>query len=586
MNIKKFLQERFTKCFLATYPQLEEIGFIAEVTKSTNAKFGHYQCNSAMKLAKILRKSPQQIAQALTEYAKAHSSDILAQCDVAGPGFINITLSTEFLDSLCNEIKSDKSLAISTQSPQKVVIDFSSPNTAKEMHVGHLRSTIIGETIARVLTFLGHDVIRLNHVGDWGTAFGMLITYIKQYAPEIINANDQNAIEISQLVICYKAAKKLFDEDPDFKKSSQLEVVALQAGKPETLKIWEIICDISRNSYQKIYDILDIDLIERGESFYNPYLKEVISELAQKQFIEESDGAKCLFLDGFTNRDGEPLPFILQKSDGGYNYSTTDMAAIRHRINEEKADWLIYVTDAGQATHFAMLFKAAEKVGWLDPNKVRADHVPFGLVLGPDGKKYKTRSGETEKLIDLINTAVKKAEQLLTEKDSDKHKGLSSEQLHVIAKTLGINAIKYADLSNNRSHDYHFSYDRMLQFEGNTAAFLMYSYVRIHGIKRQIEEKGVSILEVPIKLVEPSEINLGLHLCQFEDALSSIAQDLLPHRLCEYLYELADKFNAFFRDCRVIGVPEQDQRIALCELSEKTLQQGLNLLGLSTVDRM
>lgn len=585
MNIKKFLQERFTECFIATYPQLAEVDFVAEITKSTNAKFGHYQCNSAMKLAKILRKSPQQIAQGLTEHAKTPLNDILA-CDIAGSGFINITLNSEFLATLCDKIKSDKLLDISVDKPQKVVIDFSSPNTAKEMHVGHLRSTIIGETIARVLTFLGHDVVRLNHIGDWGTAFGMLITYIKQYSPEIINTNAQKPIEISALVTCYKAAKKLFDEDLEFKKASQLEVVELQSGNPETLKIWEIICEISRNSYQKIYDILDIDLIERGESFYNPYLKGVVSELEQKQFIEISNGAKCLFLDGFKNREGEPLPFILQKSDGGYNYSTTDMAAIRHRIEEEKANWLIYVTDAGQATHFAMLFKAAEKVGWLDTSAVRVDHVPFGLVLGPDGKKYKTRSGETEKLIDLINTAINKAEQLLVEKDSDKHKDLSELQLHNIAKTLGINAIKYADLSNNRSHDYHFSYDRMLQFEGNTAAFLMYSYVRIHGIKRQIEEKGITIAKAEIKLEHACEISLGLHLCQFEEALNSIAQDLLPHRLCEYLYELADKFNAFFRDCRVIGVPEQAQRVALCELAEKTLQQGLYLLGLSTVDRM
>tara|TARA_R110002110_G_scaffold124505_2_gene301875 strand:- start:26159 stop:27919 length:1761 start_codon:yes stop_codon:yes gene_type:complete len=586
MNIKKFLQERFTECFLATYPQLAEADFIAEVTNSTNPKFGHYQCNSAMKLAKLLKKSPQQIALALVEQAKVDLSDVLLACDIAGPGFINISLSPEFLASLCAKMNADKMLGISAKKPKKIVIDFSSPNTAKEMHVGHLRSTIIGETIARVLTFLGHDVLRLNHVGDWGTAFGMLITYIKQYAPEILTAGEQEQVEVSALVTCYKAAKKLFDEDSDFKKASQLEVVALQGGNPKTLKIWETICEISRNSYQEIYDILDIDLIERGESFYNPFLEGVVSELEQNKFVEVSDGAKCLFLEGFANREGDPLPFILQKSDGGYNYSTTDMAAIKHRIEDEKADWLIYVTDAGQATHFAMLFKAAEKVGWLDRAKVRVDHVPFGLVLGPDGKKYKTRSGETEKLIDLINTAVEKAEVLLLAKDSEKHKDLSKSQMHNIAQTLGVNAIKYADLSNNRCHDYQFSYDRMLQFEGNTAAFLMYSFVRIHGIKRQLEEKDIVISRADIKLEHVNEITLGLHLCQFEEALESITQDLMPHRLCEYLYELADKFNAFFRDCRVIGVPEQNQRVALCELAEQVLQQGLYLLGLSTVDRM
>lgn len=585
MNLKRYLKAQFTKAFLDVFPQLATENFEAEITQSTQSSFGHYQCNSAMKLSKILRLPPQKIAQAALESAKAILGDELATLEVAGPGFMNIIFSTAMLESCCNKMLQNSDLAIEkTASYQKVVIDFSSPNIAKEMHVGHLRSTIIGESIARVLSFLGYDVLRLNHVGDWGTAFGMLIAYIKQYEPSVIS--DPDSAELPRLVQFYKMAKAKFDEDANFKKQSQLEVVALQGGEKEALKIWALICQISRKSYQEIYDILDIDLNERGESFYNPYLKNTIEELEQKGIVEISDGAKCLFLDGYTNREGEPLPFMLQKSDGGFNYATTDMAAIKHRIFEEKGDWLIYVTDIGQATHFAMLFKAAEKAGWLNSEKTRVDHVPFGLVLGPDGKKFKTRSGDTERLIDLIHTAVEKAQAILETREEEQARGLDAEQINEIANALGVNAIKYADLSSNRIHDYQFSYDRMLQFEGNTAAFLMYAYVRIHGIKRQLQEKGIVAQTVPLSIQHESEIALALHLAQFNESLDSIADDLLPHRLCEYLYLLAEKYNAFFRDCRVIGSEEQDQRLQLCELSERVLKQGMQLLGLKTVERM
>lgn len=584
MNIQQHLQQHLTDCFLTAFPQLAETDFRAELKQSTQAKFGHYQCNGAMKLAKLLNMAPQQISQKVIDIMGGQLKSEISDAQIAGPGFLNITLHENFLASVCEQIKQSPHLDVKTTAAKRVVIDFSSPNTAKEMHVGHLRSTIIGDTLARTLAFQGHDVVRLNHIGDWGTAFGMLIAYIKQFAPEMIGHPE--GTEIATLVDCYKAAKKLFDEDSAFKKAAQLEVVALQGGDPTTNQIWEMICEISRKSYQQIYDILKIDIIERGESFYNPYLQGIVSELEQKQFVIESDGAKCLFLEGFNNREGEPLPFILQKSDGGFNYSTTDMAAIRHRIQDENADWLIYVTDAGQATHFAMLFEAAKKVGWLDPGKVRVDHVPFGLVLGPDGKKFKTRSGETERLIDLINNAITKADELLLEKQKEQSKKLTEAEIHQIAHALGVNAIKYADLACHRNNDYQFSYDRMLQFEGNTAAFLMYSYVRIHGIKRQIEERGIQIVSAPIRLEHPNEIALALHLCQFSEMLEVITQDLMPHHLCEYLYELANKFNAFFRDCRVIGVPEQNPRLALCELAENVLQTGMSLLGLTTVEKM
>lgn len=582
MNLRTYLQNLFTQSFLSLYPDLKENTFNAEVTQSTQAAFGHYQCNSAMKLTKLLKLPPQKIAQAVIEKVKENAGDNLAQIEMAGPGFINISLSQSFIQSCCQKMLDQDRLGIEKKNSKRVVIDFSSPNIAKEMHVGHLRSTIIGECIARVLEFLGHDVLRLNHVGDWGTSFGMLIAYIKKYEPSIIT---DNQVPLSTLVQCYKKSKKIFDEDPIFKKQSQLEVVALQSGDEDALKIWAAICEISRNSYQEIYDILDIDLTERGESFYNPLLKATVDELQLKGILETSEGAKCMFLEGYTNREGEPLPFMLQKSDGGFNYSTTDMAAIKQRIFDEKAQWLIYVTDVGQSTHFAMLFKAAEKAGWLDLSKVRADHVPFGLVLGPDGKKFKTRSGDTERLIDLIYTAIDKAQEIL--KGKEKTQDRTEKEIQMIAKTLGVNAIKYADLSSNRNHDYQFSYDRMLQFEGNTAAFLMYAFVRIHGIKRQLQEKDIQLpAEFVLSLTHESEVNLALHLARFHETLEALTEDLLPHRLCEYLYLLADKYNAFFRDCRVIGSPEQAQRLALCELSERILKQGLTLVGLSTVDRM
>lgn len=584
MNIHLTLQQTLSECFLKAYPALNTEPFMAEIKQSKQPQFGHYQCNSAMKLAKLLKQSPKQIAEVVVSALQAENNEMIAESSVAGPGFINITLSQSFLEKVCQVASNDSHIGAPLAQRKKVIIDFSSPNTAKEMHVGHLRSTIIGDTISRILEFQGHEVVRLNHIGDWGTAFGMLICYIKRHATDIIqNPHDT---DIAKLVTCYKAAKKLFDEDSEFKKASQLEVVALQSGEVKSQEIWQVICDISRKSYQQIYDTLDIEIEERGESFYNPYLKELISYLEREDFIEESDGAKCLFIEGFQNREGEPLPFILQKSDGGFNYSSTDMAAIRHRIQEEKADWLIYVTDGGQATHFAMLFNAAEKVGWLDPTKVRVDHVPFGLVLGPDGKKFKTRSGETEKLIDLINKAIERADQLLLEKQADKTHKLEEQEIHHIAHALGINAIKYADLSCHRNNDYQFSYDRMLQFEGNTAAFLMYSYVRIHGIKRQIGERGIEIKQAEIRLETPQEMALALHLCQFPEILQVITQDLMPHHLCEYLYELANKFNVFFRDCRVIGSDQQNARLALCDFAEKVLKTGLTLLGLKTVDRM
>jgi arginyl-tRNA synthetase len=381
----------------------------------------------------------------------------------------------------------------------------------------------------------------------------------------------------------YKAAKARFDADATFKKVAQLEVVKIQGGDPESLMTWQMICDVSRKAYQQIYDLLDVKIVERGESYYNPLLPGLVAELEAKGLVTLSDGAKCIFVEGFINRNGDPLPLMIQKADSGYNYDTTDMAAIRQRIQEEKADRLIYVTDAGQGTHFQQIFKAAEMAGYLDRKKVAVDHVPFGLVLGADGKKFRSRTGDTERLIDLLTTAVDYADKILIERSPE----LDDPERHKLAQALGIGAVKYADLCCHRTGDYTFSYERMLRFEGNTAAYLMYSYVRVAGIKRKVGADLEALKrEGHVTLEHPSEIALGLQLAQFNDTLQQLAKDLLPHHLTDYLYTLAEKFNAFFRDCRVEGSAQETSRLLLCEAVAQTLRQGLTLLGVKVVEKM
>ena len=572
------LQTLFNRATSKAYPELQS--FEAEIVPSTQEKFGHYQFNSSMKLSKLVKENPRQIAEKIVFHME--QGPLIEKLEIAGPGFVNITLRAPYLSAEVDTLLRNPRLGIDLpENPLKVIIDFSSPNTAKEMHVGHLRSTIIGDSLARLFEFFGHDVLRLNHIGDWGTAFGMLIAYMKEQAPHVLTGEENT--DLTHLVAWYKASKHRFDSEPEFKKRAQQEVVHLQSGDPQALKGWKIICRISNQAYQEIYNLLDVELVERGESFYNPFLAEVVADLESKGLVTVSDGAKCIFLEGFQNREGEPLTLMVQKSDGGYNYDTTDMAAIRHRINVEKADRLIYVTDAGQGTHFQMIFKAAEKAGYLDPSQVKVDHVPFGLVLGIDGKKFRTRSGDTEKLIDLIYAAIDQAKKILMDRDPLR----DPLEVDALSESLGIGSIKYADLSCNRTGDYVFSYDRMLRFEGNTAPYLMYAYVRVAGIKRKV---GLAIDQVlkesTIELKHPSEIALGLHLLQFNEALDAMARELLPNRLTDYLYTLAEKFNAFFRDCRVEGTPEQGSRLLLAEATARVMYKGLIILGLHPVDRM
>ena len=568
--MKQLLQKKFTEALHQAYPDLTDP--IVEVTESSQPSFGDYQFNSALKLKKALQKSPVEIAKEIISNFNPleNGVEIIEPLEVAGPGFINIRLSKAFLEKKLEALARDERLGIPLpEKPQRVIVEFSSPNVAKEMHVGHLRSTIIGDSLARLFEFLGHDVLRLNHIGDWGTQFGMLIALIKQDHPGLINGTEMPPL--SQLMVWYQTSKKRFDADPEFKKQAQKEVVALQQKDRVNMQIWEKICEISRIGYQEIYDLLDIRLTERGESFYNPKLAEVVADLEKKGLITLSDGAKCLFLPEYK------VPLMIQKSDGGYNYDTTDMAALIQRVNEEKAERIIMVVDQGQALHFNLVIQSALLAGYFDPKKVQIEHVPFGLVLGTEGKKFRTRSGETEKLIDLLKASIEKAETIVHEKNPE----LTDSEVKELARIIGISSVKYADLSNHRASDYQFSYDKMLRFEGNTAPYLLYAYVRTQGILRQSLKKPG-----PIQLTHPQEQALAIKLLQFYDVLKGVEQELTPHKLTEYLYELADCFSSFFRDCRVVGSEEEESRLALVAIVGKTIQLGLSILGIQTVHKM
>jgi arginyl-tRNA synthetase len=441
------------------------------VTPATRLEFGDYQCNAAMGLAKALGMNPRECAAQISARLAPLVADCMEDPEIAGPGFVNLRYMPSYLEDAVRSMAADVPseggrLAIPpTKHKQKLVVDFSSPNIAKEMHVGHLRSTIIGDTLCNVLEFVGHDVIRLNHVGDWGTQFGMLVEHLSEEYPAALNPETAQTVDLGDLVKLYKAAKKRFDADEGFKQRARQSVVALQAGDPRALSAWEALCAASRKEYQKIYDTLNIrGLVERGESFYNPFLSTVVDLLEKQGLAVESDGALVVFLDGYTNRDGSPLPMIVRKSDGGFNYATTDLAAIRHRAllspeeSGEKADRVLYVTDAGQSQHFEMVFKAAKIAGFL-PEGVSLEHVPFGLVQGEDGKKFATRSGDTVKLKDLLDEAVQRAGHDLKARNPDAS-GEFMARVDRVSRIVGIGSVKYADLSMNRESNYRFSYDR------------------------------------------------------------------------------------------------------------------------------
>jgi arginyl-tRNA synthetase len=552
---------------------------------SSNPKFGDYQANMAMGLSKQLGQQPRVIAQSIVDHL-----DVAEICEVpqiAGPGFINFTVKPSYLTSQLQAMHLDRRLGVAVaEKPQRVVVDFSSPNIAKEMHVGHLRSTILGDCIARVLEFRGHDVLRLNHVGDWGTQFGMLILYLREAYPQALITAD--ALDLGDLVALYKKAKQRFDEDPEFQEAARKEVVKLQAKDPDTIKAWNLLCDQSRREFQVIYDRLNIQIAERGESFYNPYLAAVVDDLRTSGVLVESNGAQCVFLDGYVNREGDPLPLIVQKTDGGYNYATTDLAAIRYRIEIDRTDRIIYITDAGQSDHFAQVFQVARLVKWI-PEHVEITHVPFGLVLGEDGKKIKTRSGETIKLKALLDEGIDTFRKDLEARLVADERAETPEFITNSAEVVGLSAVKYADLSQNRLSNYVFSYDKMLALQGNTAPYMMYAYVRVQGISRKggidFENLGDN---APIILNEELELSLAKHLLQLDSVITEVERDLLPNRLCQYLFELSQKYNQFYDKHSVLQAEEpiRTSRLILSDLTAKTLKLGLDLLGIPVLERM
>ena len=574
LRLQQALVAAFGEDFVGTDPML---------AATNNPKFGDYQSNLALSLSKKLGQPPRQVAQAIVD--QFESGDMFETPQLAGPGFINLRFKASYLSAQLQLRQNDDRLGIApTENPQKIIVDFSSPNIAKEMHVGHLRSTIIGDCIARILEFQGHEVLRLNHVGDWGTQFGMLITYLREVAPAALTTAD--AIDLGDLVAFYKKAKARFDEDPEFQVTARNEVVNLQSGSPETLRAWNLLCEQSRKEFQIIYDVLNIQINERGESFYNPYLSAVVADLKVAGLLVEDHGAQCIFVDGFTNREGQPLPLIVQKSDGGFNYATTDLAALRYRITEDKAQRIIYVTDSGQSDHFAQVFQVAQKANWI-PKTVEITHVPFGLVQGEDGKKLKTRSGDTVRLRDLLDESVDRFGAILDARIAEEDRTELPEFKTNVATVAGLSAVKYADLSQNRTSNYVFSYDKMLADRGNTAPYLIYAYARVQSISRK-GNIDFSTLTSTLQLREDAELMLAKHLLQLEEAIAAVGTELLPNRLCLYLFELSQKFNTFYDACPVLKAEGdvKESRLILCDLTARSLKLGLGLLGIQTLDRM
>ncbi|KAJ1492832.1 tRNA synthetases class I (R)-domain-containing protein [Baffinella frigidus] len=503
--------------------------------------------------------------------AQLPDNELIVKTEIAGPGFINAFLSPEWVQG------SAGSSIRQVADPQTIVCDFSSPNIAKEMHVGHLRSTIIGESLVRVLEFMGHKVHRINHVGDWGTQFGMLINHLRTAYPDFL----ENPPNISDLTGFYKEAKKRFDDDDDFKEKSRQSVVTLQSGDEYSLKCWKVLCDISRIQFKAVYDRLHCSgLVEQGESFYNSRIPAVVEELTKKGMVELSDGARIIHCGRNFPLMASNFPLMAVKSDGGFGHDSMDLAAM-------KANRVIYVTDSGQGDHFEMIFIAARNAGWCGGG-VRLDHVPFGLVLGDDKKKFKTRSGEVTKLVDLLDEAVKRSRTELEERANKEGSTsqMESAQLADASEKIGYGCVKYADLRQHRISDYQFSYEKMLDLKGNTAVYLMYSYARICSIAAKAGVTPAELKGVQPSLGHPKEYALVTAVLKFADVIERVADQLLPHLICEFLYDVAEKFSEFYRDCHVVGDPLQNQRLVICEGVAVTMKKAMFLLGITPIDKI
>ena len=565
---------------------LSEVSGLADcdpnVITASKPEFGDYQSNGVMSIAKKISSNPRQLASAVVEKMTVDANPLIEKFEVAGPGFINIHLSDTALMQRASEIQNDlERLIPRTSHAEKIVVDYSSPNLAKEMHVGHLRGTIIGDCLARVLERQGHEIIRQNHVGDWGTQFGMLISYMRELSA---SQGDDLPTQLADLESFYRAAKERFDADPEFADTARGSVVKLQSGDADHLNAWQQFIDESLKHCQAIYDKLNVTLSRKdlkAESFYNDDLKGVMEKLESVSLLSISDGARCVFLPEFTGKNDEPLPVIIQKTDGGYLYATTDLAAIQYRSYDLKAERSLYVVDARQSLHFQQVFAVAREAGFSSEN-ISLEHIAYGTMMGNDGRPFKTRSGDTIKLVDLLDEAVRRAYELVSQKNPDLDEATYTE----IAKQVGIGAVKYADLSKNRTSDYIFDWSSMLSFEGNTAPYLMYAYARIRSILRK-QNTGLESIKIS-SLSEPVERNLVLKIMQLSEVVEMVARDCYPNLLGNYLYELAGLFMRFYESCPILKAePElRDSRLALSGLTAATLKQGLDLLGIETLEKM
>ena len=590
-NVNLYLKELFNVAIAAAYPEVAKD--CPAIVMPSKKEVG-YQVNSAMKISQSLKSTgqtlrPKEVADRLIQHVPPN--DLIESLAASQPGFINVKLNPKFISKeVCNTLING--IHVRDTGRERVVIDLSSPNIAKEMHVGHLRSTIIGDCLANVLEFLGHDVIRVNHIGDWGTQFGMLLAHLLEKYPNCLTSPPP----IADLQSFYREAKKRFDEEEDFKKRAYAAVVKLQSNDKTMIDAWKLICDISRKEFQSVYDMLNIKkLIEKGESFYQDRMVDVVKDLDGRGFLKEEEGRKLFFT------SASSIPLTIVKSDGGFTYDTSDMTCLRYRVQEQKADRIIYVVDGGQGLHFETIFCCGAECGYIDREKVRAEHVGFGVVLGEGRKKFKTRSGDTVRLKDLLQEGLERARAKLVEKGRTEE--LTAEELKLAEEALAFGCIKYADLKQDRNHDYEFSFDRMLDDRGNTAVYLLYNLTRIRSIKRNAEIAGETrelAKEVEakggIRLSHERELKLAHFLIRFPEVMTQVAQDLFPHTLCSYLYELSTVFSEFYDQCYCIEkVTAADgtvtktvnlERILLCEATAGILDQGLTLLGLKTVSKM
>ena len=577
MNIQALLSEKVSQALIAAGAPAD---CEPQVRQSAKVQFGDYQANGVMAVAKKLGMAPRQLAEQVLTHLDLQG--IASKTEIAGPGFINIFLDPAFLAQHVDAaLKSDR-LGVAQPPAQTIVVDYSAPNVAKEMHVGHLRSTIIGDASVRTLEFIGHNVIRANHVGDWGTQFGMLIAWLEKQQQD--NAGE---MALADLEGFYRDAKKHYDEDEAFAERARSYVVKLQGGDEYFRQMWRQLVDITMSQNQLTYDRLNVTLTRKdvmGESLYNPMLAGIVADLKAKGLAVESEGATVVFLDEYKNKEGEPMGVIIQKKDGGYLYTTTDIACAKYRYETLHADRVLYYIDSRQHQHLMQAWTIVRKAGYV-PDSVPLEHHMFGMMLGKDGKPFKTRAGGTVKLADLLDEALERARRLVAEKNPD----MPADELEKLANAVGIGAVKYADLSKNRTTDYIFDWDNMLAFEGNTAPYMQYAYTRVLSVFRKANIDENVLANATVTITEDREAQLAARLLQFEETLTVVARDGTPHVMCAYLYDLAGLFSGFYEHCPILSAENEsvrNSRLKLAQLTAKTLKLGLDTLGIETVERM